>query len=91
MPSDGASIERYKVGWCPRSYNLFSTATEGKMDSHECRESIPLENLPRPPSFEETDPPAYVQAVSPTPVTPLRRSRWPFGPAVFYAFFALFS
>lgn len=64
---------------------------QNKIDSHECREPIPLENLPRPPSFEETDPPAYAQAVSPTPVTPLRRSRWPFGPAAFHGFFALFS
>ncbi|RMJ21555.1 hypothetical protein PHISP_07575 [Aspergillus sp. HF37] len=61
------------------------------MDSHECRESIPLENLPRPPNFEESEPPAYFQAISPAPATSLRPSRWPFGPAVFYAFFALFS
>lgn len=63
------------------------------MESHESGESVPLENLPKPPSFDEGSPPAYVevQQPAPTPGISLRWSHWPLRLAVFYSFFALFS
>lgn len=63
------------------------------MESPESGESVPLENIPKPPSFEEGSPPAYVevQQHAPTPGITLRWSHWSLGLAVFYSFFTLFS